>query len=211
MAKTLFSKGGRLKKEDMPCNKPRKSPNPKKKKVVKGCENGKEKIIHFGDASMKDYTQHGSKSRRKSYLARSGGIKGKDSKLSANYWSRKVLWKAKCGGKMDKLRKLSSGGMIDGMLPADFLRKQEDGMNNLSTGIEVASQGAAAIGDMIVPGSGALIQGIGKGVNTAVSLVDNIFNSRKRRAAKQALANRMQTKAQERREQEQKNQLLTYV
>ena len=33
-----------------------------------------------------------SKARRKSYCARSGGIKGGDGKLSANYWARKVLW-----------------------------------------------------------------------------------------------------------------------
>ena len=28
--------------------------------------------------------------RKKSYCARSGGIKGTDNKLSANYWSRKM-------------------------------------------------------------------------------------------------------------------------
>ena len=28
--------------------------------------------------------------RRKSYCARSGGIKGKNNKLSANYWSRRM-------------------------------------------------------------------------------------------------------------------------
>ena len=38
----------RVVKKNMPCNKPRKSPNPKKKKVVKACANGKEKIIHYG-------------------------------------------------------------------------------------------------------------------------------------------------------------------
>ena len=41
---------------------------------------------------MQDYTQHGSEKRRKSYCARSGGIKGGEGKLSANYWARKVLW-----------------------------------------------------------------------------------------------------------------------
>jgi len=38
---------------------------------------------------------------RKSYLARSAGIKGKDSKLSANYWSRKVLWAGPGGSKKE--------------------------------------------------------------------------------------------------------------
>lgn len=79
-------------KDEMPCNKPMKSWRAKKKKVVKACEGGKERIIHFGDSSMQDYTQHGSEKRRKSYCARSGGIKGGEGKLSANYWARKVLW-----------------------------------------------------------------------------------------------------------------------
>ncbi|NBS70847.1 hypothetical protein EBT31_18365 [bacterium] len=79
-------------KADMPCNKPMKSWRPGKKKVVKACEGGKERIIHFGDSSMQDYTQHGSEKRRKSYCARSAGIKGGEGKLSANYWARKVLW-----------------------------------------------------------------------------------------------------------------------
>jgi hypothetical protein len=83
---------GKPSKADMPCNQPRKSWRPGKKKVVKACSGGQEKIIHFGDSSMKDFTQHHSQKRRKSYCARSGGIKGGDGKLSANYWSRKVLW-----------------------------------------------------------------------------------------------------------------------
>ena len=52
----------------------------------------KEKIIHYGDSSMKDYTQHGSEKRRKSYCARSAGIKGGKGKMSANTWARKDLW-----------------------------------------------------------------------------------------------------------------------
>ena len=35
-------------KKDMPCNKPRRSTRPGKKMMVKGCEGGKEKLIHFG-------------------------------------------------------------------------------------------------------------------------------------------------------------------
>ncbi len=35
-------------KSKMACNKPMKSDRPGKKKMVKGCENGKEKLIHFG-------------------------------------------------------------------------------------------------------------------------------------------------------------------
>jgi len=79
-------------KADMPCNQPMKSWREGKKKVVKACEGGQERIVHFSDSSMKDFTQHKSQKRRDSYCARSGGIKGGDGKLSANYWSRKVLW-----------------------------------------------------------------------------------------------------------------------
>ena len=82
----------RKSKSDMPCNQPMKSWRPGKKKVVKACANGQERIVHFGDSSMQDYTQHRSKKRQESYCARSGGIKGGEGKLSANYWARKVLW-----------------------------------------------------------------------------------------------------------------------
>lgn len=73
-------------------NKPVKSDRAGKKKMVLAKEGGTVKLIHFGDSSMKDFRQHRSEARRKSYCARSGGIKGGKGKLSANYWSRKVLW-----------------------------------------------------------------------------------------------------------------------
>lgn len=73
-------------------NQPVKSWLPGKKKAVLAKEGDKVKLIHFGDSSMEDYTQHGSDKRRKNYCSRSGGIKGTDTKLSANHWSRKVLW-----------------------------------------------------------------------------------------------------------------------
>ena len=79
-------------------NKPRKSTNPKKKKMVLVKKGDRIKLVHFGDSSMKDFRQHKSKKRQKSYLARSGGIRNKSGQLtkndpfSANYWSRKKLW-----------------------------------------------------------------------------------------------------------------------
>ena len=57
------------------------------------------KIIHFGDSSMKDFTQHKDKKRRENYCKRSAGIRDGNGKLtkndpeSANYYSRKFLWK----------------------------------------------------------------------------------------------------------------------
>ena len=63
-------------------------------------KDGKKRLIHFGDSNMEDFRQHKDEKRRKSYLARSGGIRNKEGKLtkddknSANYWSRKILWNA---------------------------------------------------------------------------------------------------------------------
>ena len=68
-------------KSKMKCNVPRREVQGGKKSVVKACQGGEEKIIRFGDANM---------SIKKSYCERSGGIKGKSNKLSANYWSRKA-------------------------------------------------------------------------------------------------------------------------
>ena len=87
-------------KDDKPLYKPFKSSAKGKKMSVYVMKDGKKKLIHFGDSQMKDYTQHGDKKRRESYLKRSAGIRGKDGKLtadnknSANYWSRRVLWNA---------------------------------------------------------------------------------------------------------------------
>lgn len=81
-----MSRWSKIKKR-LKCNKPTRSPKEDKTKMVKGCEDGKEKLIHFGDPDMPIQKSH--KKNKKSYCARSAGIKGKDSKLSANYWSRK--------------------------------------------------------------------------------------------------------------------------
>jgi len=78
----------KISKKNMPCNKPRRQKSGGKKFVVKACANGKEKIIRFGDANMS--IKKNKPARKKSYCARSGGIKGKSNKMSANYWSRKA-------------------------------------------------------------------------------------------------------------------------
>jgi len=75
-------------KSKMKCNVPRREVQGGKKFVVKGCEGGKEKLIRFGDANMK--IKKNIPARKKSYCARSAGIKGAKSKLSANYWSRRA-------------------------------------------------------------------------------------------------------------------------
>lgn len=86
------------KKKEKPLYKPFKSTAKGKKGSVYVMKDGKKKLIHFGDSSMTDKSEGASKAQQKSYLARSGGIKNKQGKLtkndknSANYWSRKVNW-----------------------------------------------------------------------------------------------------------------------
>ncbi len=73
---------------DLPCNSPRRDVQGGKKSVVRACQNGQERIIRFGDANMS--IKKSNHARKKSYCARSGGIKGTSNKLSANYWSRRA-------------------------------------------------------------------------------------------------------------------------
>jgi hypothetical protein len=75
-------------KSKMKCNVPRREVQGGKKFVVKACEGGKEKIVRFGDANMT--IKKDRPARKKSYCARSAGIKGGKGKMSANYWSRKA-------------------------------------------------------------------------------------------------------------------------
>jgi len=68
-------------------NKPIKTPNKNKKFAVLAKEGDTVKLVRFGDPNMS--IKKDQPNRKKSYCARSGGIKGTGSKLSANYWSRK--------------------------------------------------------------------------------------------------------------------------
>jgi hypothetical protein len=71
------------------------SPRDDKKYMVRvAAADGKRgRIIHIG-STMADFTKHGDEARRKSYLARSGAIKGdwRDDKWSANNLARALLW-----------------------------------------------------------------------------------------------------------------------
>lgn len=86
------------KDDGKPLYKPMKSTRKGKKGMVYVMKDGKKRLIHFGDASMTDKRKGASKAQQKSYLARSGGIRNKQGKLtkndknSANYWSRRVNW-----------------------------------------------------------------------------------------------------------------------
>jgi len=77
-----------LGKSSMPCNQPRSSTRPGKKRMVKACENGKEKLVHFG---AKGYGNNYSAAARKSFRARHN-CDNPGTKLSAKYWACKNLW-----------------------------------------------------------------------------------------------------------------------
>ncbi len=81
-----------------PLYKPFRAPKSSKYKMkVYVKKNGKKRLIGFG---LKGYRHNYSKKARESYLKRSAGIRDKSGKLtknnknSANFWARKVLWKA---------------------------------------------------------------------------------------------------------------------
>lgn len=87
----------KLHKDSMPCNKPQKTPNhPTKSHVVKACEGGQEKIIHFGQQGVsgsprKEGESESYRKRRESFKARHAKNIAKG-KMSAAYWADKVKW-----------------------------------------------------------------------------------------------------------------------
>jgi hypothetical protein len=80
-------------KSKMKCNVVMKSDRAGKKKMVKACEGGKEKLIHFG---AKGYGHNYSAAARKSFRARHKCNTAK-SKMTARYWACKKLWAGKGG------------------------------------------------------------------------------------------------------------------
>lgn len=96
MAYNQSSKSPLLKvdKSKMPCNKPKAEVSGGKSHVVKACENGKEKIIRFGQAGVSGAGKKKdakSNARRKSFQARHAK-NIKKGKMSAAYWANKVKW-----------------------------------------------------------------------------------------------------------------------
>ena len=80
-------------KSKMKCNVVRSSDRAGKKKMVKACSGGKEKLIHFG---AKGYGHNYSSAARKSFKARHKCDTAKD-KLTPRYWACKKLWAGKGG------------------------------------------------------------------------------------------------------------------
>jgi len=73
-------------------NKPKRTSDGPKKFAVLAKSGDQVKLVRFGDPNMS--IKKSQPERKASYCARSGGIKGTDNKLSANYWSRKA-WNCK--------------------------------------------------------------------------------------------------------------------
>lgn len=71
------------------------SPRPDKKYMIRvaATDGNRGRIIHIG-STMSDFTKHSDEAKRKSYLARSAGIKGewRDDKWSPNNLSRALMW-----------------------------------------------------------------------------------------------------------------------
>lgn len=86
-----------IKKSEMACNKPQRTPgHPTKSHVVKACWDGKEKIIRFGQQGVsgspkKEGESEAERKRRESFKARHAKniAKGKE---SSAYWADKVKW-----------------------------------------------------------------------------------------------------------------------
>lgn len=75
-------------KSKMKCNRPVPSDRPGKKRMVKACSGGEEKLLHFG---AKGYGHNYSPEARKSFRARHKCDSATD-KLTPRYWACKNLW-----------------------------------------------------------------------------------------------------------------------
>jgi hypothetical protein len=88
------------KKSEIPCNKPKTqshgSGEQGKSHVVKACENGKEKLIRFGQLGVKGSPKK--KGESKEYASRRDRFKSRHAKniakgkMSAAYWANRVKW-----------------------------------------------------------------------------------------------------------------------
>jgi len=72
------------------------SPNEKKKyTAIFILDNGKEKMVHFGQKGYSDFTQHHDENRKSAYLERHEKRENWDNPLTAGSLSRWILWNKK--------------------------------------------------------------------------------------------------------------------
>lgn len=75
-------------KSKLKCNTPVESQVEGKKRTVKACQDGEEKLLHYG---ADGYKHNYSKDAKKNFRARHGCDNAKD-KLTRKYWACKDLW-----------------------------------------------------------------------------------------------------------------------
>jgi|GEM_PF-863122 len=103
-------------------NKPIKSWIAGKKRAVLVKSGDRIKVVHYGASA---YQNNYSDKAKKSYLARSAGIKNKsgqatkDDPFSPNHWARKDLWAKKLPADGSNKYKLRGDAMKDGSKPCD--------------------------------------------------------------------------------------------
>ena len=88
----------RYQKSEMACNKPQKTHgHPTKSHIVKACDNGKQKLIRFGEQGAetagkpKEGESDRMKQKRASFKARHAKNIAKG-KMSAAYWANREKW-----------------------------------------------------------------------------------------------------------------------
>ena len=104
-SKSLKRKSPSRSKSNMRCNRPQKSWRPGKKRVVKACSKGREKLIHYGATG---YSHNYSPSARKSFRARHRCNSATD-KLTARYWACKLWTRGGSKSPCPKGRQCKSG------------------------------------------------------------------------------------------------------
>ena len=85
---TSRKKSTRKSRKNLKCNTPVKSYRPGKKRMVRACSKGREKLIHFGATG---YKHNYSAAARRNFRSRHRCSTAKD-KLTARYWACKNLW-----------------------------------------------------------------------------------------------------------------------
>lgn len=86
-----------IKKSELACNKPQRTPgHADKSHVVKACWDGKERVVRFGQQGVsgsprKEGESEAERKRRESFKARHAKNIAKG-KSSAAYWADKVKW-----------------------------------------------------------------------------------------------------------------------
>ena len=87
-SKSKRRKSRRRSKSKLKCNSPVRSTKPQKKRMVKACSGGREKLIHYGASG---YGHNYSVAARRSFRARHKCDSAND-KLTARYWACEDLW-----------------------------------------------------------------------------------------------------------------------